>query len=177
MNERIKFGFKQSSCSCRDCVSNCKNLPGYLMPEDLTALCEASGLSMREFSEKHLLASPGAKVGNADGRVWRVPTIVPARQENGWCHWLNVEHRCDVYENSPYGCAFFGHESLSVGILKSKLAIQELNDLWNDPEPHLYKAVWVALWVGGFRAPAPEISRAKLWGEIFKEEVQRRMNP
>jgi hypothetical protein len=36
----------------------------------------------------------------------QIPSLVPAKQANGHCHWLQPDGRCAVHEDSPFGCAF-----------------------------------------------------------------------
>ncbi len=64
-----------------------------------------------EWAMDNLLASPGAVVMRV-GQLYRVPTLVPARQDNGWCKFLyetddSGERRCRIHEYAPFGCAFF----------------------------------------------------------------------
>jgi hypothetical protein len=70
-------------------------MPGSLDVADLDRLCPADQ-HIFAWAEQHLRAL--TQIG--------VPTLVPARQANGHCHWL-YEGRCAVHDHSPYGCAFF----------------------------------------------------------------------
>jgi len=44
-------------------------------------------------------------VGPVDGRQVVAPSLVPAKEEGGHCHWFR-DGRCLVHANSPFGCAF-----------------------------------------------------------------------
>jgi hypothetical protein len=62
---------------------------------DLPRLCPA-GQDVFAWAEKHLRALTDKSF----------PTLVPARQANGHCHWF-FAGRCAVHAEAPYGCAFF----------------------------------------------------------------------
>ena len=59
------------------------------------------------WAREHLRASKGLQVFNPmTGKKLQIPSLVPAKQSNGHCHWLQSDGRCAVHENSPFGCAF-----------------------------------------------------------------------
>lgn len=87
---QITFGFARTECACDECALNCRYIPGYLIPTDLDAIAAHLGdESVLTFALEHLLASPGTTV-MADGQVFQIPTLVPAKQANGACHFLTV---------------------------------------------------------------------------------------
>ncbi len=162
--ERQAFGFTRSSCDCAECKKNCVYIPGFLAVEDLRMLTEHLGYTdEKSFARDHLLASPGAVVGNDDGKKWRVSTLVPRRGQNGACHWYTEDEKCAVHAVSPYGCAFFSHAlSAEEGHERSKVATLELNRMWQSGKSTTYKDCWLALWMTGRRAPSPEWLRQRM---------------
>ena len=59
------------------------------------------------WAREHLRASQGFRVVNPmTGTMLQIPSLVPAKQANDHCHWLQPDGRCGVHENSPFGCAF-----------------------------------------------------------------------
>jgi hypothetical protein len=96
---RSEFGFQRTECSCGQCALFCRVKPGYLIPGDLERLIPP-GEDAFAWAKVHLRARLVAPGG--------IPSLVPARQANGHCHWLH-QGRCLVWQNSPYACAFFGH--------------------------------------------------------------------
>jgi hypothetical protein len=59
------------------------------------------------WAREHLRASQGFRVVNpTTGTMLQIPCLVPAKDGNGHCHWLQPDGRCAVHENSPFGCAF-----------------------------------------------------------------------
>jgi hypothetical protein len=70
-------------------------MPGSLDVTDLERLCP-TGEDIFAWAEEHLRAQSGKPF----------PTLVPARRDNGPCHWL-LDGKCVVHENAPYSCAFF----------------------------------------------------------------------
>ena len=59
------------------------------------------------WAREHLRASQGFRVVNPmTGILLQIPSLVPAKQANGHCHWLQPDGQCGVHENSPFGCAF-----------------------------------------------------------------------
>jgi len=96
---RREFGFERTECGCAQCAMFCRVKPGYLIPSDLERLLPP-GHDALAWAKVHLRARLVAPGG--------IPSLVPSRQVNGHCHWLQ-QGRCTVWQNSPYACAFFGH--------------------------------------------------------------------
>jgi hypothetical protein len=159
---RTEFGFSRTVCACSACTANCRNIPGYLIPADLERLRDflSPGEDLLTWAHKHLLASPGALVAR-HGQMFRIPTLVPARQSDVSCHFLTPEGRCAVHPVAPFGCAFFdSHMTSSEADARSSRGLREvLGDcLVGGP----YAEDWAALSEAGLWALPPEISRALL---------------
>lgn len=92
---RVQHGFARTVCGCEFCRIPCRHLPGTLDVADLERLCP-EGQDVFAWAEQHLVALVDKSC----------PTLVPARQANGHCHWL-IDQRCVVHENAPFGCSFF----------------------------------------------------------------------
>jgi hypothetical protein len=94
---RTEFGFERSACGCERCAVFCRYMPGYLIPSDLERLIppEADALAWAKVHLRAVMPGPGG-----------MPNLVPAQKRNGHCHWYE-EGKCLVWQNSPYGCAFF----------------------------------------------------------------------
>lgn len=92
---REQHGFPRTACSCAYCQAPCRHVPGSLDVADLERLCP-KGQDLLAWAEEHLRAVTDKPF----------PTLVPARQADGACHWY-VGGRCAVHENAPYSCAFF----------------------------------------------------------------------
>ena len=61
--KRTEFGFPRTTCSCSACANNCRNLPGMLIPDDVSRIARHLGYTdVMEFARENLLASPGAIV-------------------------------------------------------------------------------------------------------------------
>lgn len=159
---RSEFGFARSVCSCPDCVRNCHFMPGYLIPADLPRILQhlAPGQDLFDGSRAHLLASPGAKVRRGD-RIFRIPTLVPARREDGACRFLTADSRCALHAVAPFGCAFFDeHQSCSESDRRSQRGLQAVLEAWQNGD--VYAQVWTMLVQSGLVAPPPEVCRAHL---------------
>lgn len=141
---RITFGFARTECACDECALNCRYIPGYLIPTDLDAIAAHLGYeSVLTFALEHLLASPGATV-MADGQVFQIPTLVPARQVNGACKFLTLENRCAIHAVSPFGCSHFDvHQSKAEADRRSMNGLHAILDVWQTGG--LYARVWLIL--------------------------------
>lgn len=65
-------------------------------------------MALGNFAERYLLASSGATVYQRGLGKFQIPTLVPARQEDGHtCIFLDENKRCKVHAVAPFGCAFF----------------------------------------------------------------------
>jgi hypothetical protein len=83
-------------------------MPGYLVPSDLERMIPKDADPMI-WARTHLRASNGSVAVNMlNGEIiGNIPSLVPAKQTNGHCHWLSEDGQCSVHANSPFGCAFF----------------------------------------------------------------------
>ena len=171
---RTEFGAVRTTCACRECTINCEYMPGYLIPADLKRIAKMiDPADIRVWAVSNLRASPGAKVAKGTN-VFRIPTLVPARSDNGWCKFLQpldsggTVKFCTIHENSPFGCAFFDshHGGVEVNILSHK----GLNAICSDVAANgLYSQIWLSLVSLGLTAQAPEESRALLRAAYIKE--------
>jgi Fe-S-cluster containining protein len=141
------------------------------LPEDLEMIHGAKfnpfldwhhqAASFRQFILTNLLASPGALVMK-DGRVFRIRTLVPARNDSGWCRFFDGS-LCTIHQVSPFGCAFFdSHQGQSHSNAISAMGLQIIAGLWEDQPRSLYCQVWKELYRKGMRAPAPEECRERM---------------
>lgn len=159
---RTEFGFSRTVCACLDCTMNCRYIPGYLIPADLDRIHQqmAPGQDFLTWAGHHLRASPGAKLLHR-GKVFRVPTLVPARQSNRACTFLTAEGRCAIHAVAPFGCSFFdSHMPGSEADRRSLRGLQAIMQAWAGGE--LYAQVWLALDQAGLVAPAPEVCRQQM---------------
>lgn len=96
---RTEFGFQRTTCACELCSFWCR----IMVPSDLQRLCPP-GADLMTWAKEHLRASQGFRVVNPmTGAMLQIPSLVPAKQANGHCHWLQPDGRCGVHENSPFG--------------------------------------------------------------------------
>lgn len=127
--ERERYGFRRTVCGCVYCTAPCMYIPGSLDVADLERLCPA-GQDVFAWAEVHLRALTNKTY----------PTLVPARQANGHCHWF-FDGKCAVHGNSPYGCAFFdSHMSDAESEERSSATIQARHAA--AAENGLYYRVW-----------------------------------
>ena len=150
---REQFGFRRTVCGCDLCRAPCRHMPGSLDIGDLPRLCPA-GQNVLVWAEEHLRALTDKPF----------PTLVPARQTNGHCHWL-YEGKCAVHEVSPYGCAFFDSHMDGAEVKHRSAATVEARraDQLNNG---LYYQVWRHLCVRGLTAMSGD--RASLAEELRK---------
>lgn len=129
---REQHGFQRTVCGCEYCRAPCRHMPGSLDVADLESLCPA-GQDVFAWAEQHLRALVNKPY----------PTLVPARQANGHCHWL-YEGRCVVHDRSPYGCAFFDrHMSEAEAQRRADATIQARQA--DAARNGLYHRVWLHL--------------------------------
>jgi Fe-S-cluster containining protein len=166
---RIFMGHRRTVCNCHLCAINCRFIPGYLLPEDLDRIATYLGYSeLLEFGQKNLLASPGAIVIK-DGRLCRIRTLVPARNDSGWCRFFDG-NLCTIHSVAPFGCAFFdSHQEQSGSNAISAKGLQIIAGLWQDQPRSLYCQIWNDLHRRGMRAPAPEECRNKMKEQNWKK--------
>ncbi|MBL8795467.1 MAG: hypothetical protein JNM56_16300 [Planctomycetia bacterium] len=160
--DRTEFGFARSVCACAVCTRSCRFIPGYLVPADLARLAQhlAPGEDLCAWSRGHLLASPGALVLR-QGRVFRIPTLVPARREDAACRFLTSDSRCSIHAVAPFGCAFFDdHQTAAESDRRSQRGLQAVLAAWQNGDA--YAQVWIMLAKAGLVAPPPEVCRARM---------------
>lgn len=147
---REEYGFRRNVCACRKCSLWCEYVPGALVPSDLERLIPSGDDPIR-WAEEHLLASPGFRLLNERGGIIvQIPTLVPKRQENGHCHWLQ-NGRCSVHEDSPFGCAFVSQCQQSPEQAESRNIAARLARERAFQDGHLYAQIWHHLWDSGLR--------------------------
>lgn len=159
---RTEFGFARTKCDCHECTLNCRFIAGYLIPADLDRITQrlAPGTNLFGWAAQHLLASPGAKVMQRN-RIFRIPTLVPARQPNGACIFLTAENRCAIHAVAPFGCSFFdAHQTRAVADRRSQQGLRVVMEAWCRMD--LYAQVWLVLDQADLQAPAPEICRQNM---------------
>jgi len=158
---RTEFGFKRTECACEECTLHCRVIPGYLVPSDIERISRHLGdTNLVRFALENLAASPGATVMNsADGRIFRIPTLVPQRTSDGVCKFLR-EGRCAIHAVSPYGCALFdAHQSHAEANRRSARGLQEIAGEWARGDRSIYVCLWKMLAAAGLRAVPPEVAR------------------
>lgn len=151
---RTEFGVPRSQCACEGCVTNCRFMPGFLIPADLGRMIPA-GAEPFTWAESNLLASPGAVVVK-DGRVFRVHTLVPAVQADGSCIHL-TGGRCGIHETAPFGCAFF-----SCGPEVPGMSENGVIAVMRAGPGSLYQRLWAHLDAAGKRQAGPDVLRKRM---------------
>lgn len=163
-DERTEFGFERTECDCSDCALNCKHLPGYLVPADVERIARRLGYTnIGDFACDYLLASAGATVMNAEGRVFQIPTFVPRRKPDGTCVFLDERDRCTIHAVSPFGCSFFdAHQSDAEANARSGRGLQEIAREWAIGSRSAYAVLWGLLFEAGLRAVPPAVARSRM---------------
>jgi hypothetical protein len=129
---REQFGFRRTVCGCEFCAAPCRHIPGSLDVADLPRLCPPDQ-DVFPWAEEHLRALTGLPA----------PTLVPARQADGSCHWL-FGGKCAVHENAPYSCAFFdSHMTEAEAGRRSAATVQARRE--DAANGGLYYRVWLHL--------------------------------
>ena len=159
---RSFLGYSRSICGCGLCAANCRFIPGCLLPGDLIDIGLFIGYKeLSSFVEQSFLASPGALVAKA-GRLYRIRTIVPARNEHGWCKFFDGK-LCKIHPVAPFGCAYFdSHQDPSHSGRISALGLMTVAAQWQNEESSLYCQVWHHLQRSGLTAPSPEECRQRM---------------
>lgn len=157
MDKRTEFGQERTTCACEMCVINCRFMPGFLIPADLTRLIP-QGVLPTDWAEKNLLASPGALVMQ-DGRMFRIPTLVPAVKADGSCIHFGTDSGCGIHANAPFGCAFFDHNTPPRDTL-SQYGILAVHQAWQNNE--IYARIWRHLDRLGKVQQPPDILRERM---------------
>jgi len=165
---RTEFGVQRSTCSCHECATNCRHMPGCLIPSDLDRMIPPHVRDVFGWAEDNLLASPGALVRNTvTGQVFRIKTLVPAVKADGSCIHLTESSLCAIHAAAPFGCAFFDctldprHDTLSVAGMREVQHAHRTNAL--------YSCIWHHLNSKGFRQHPPEVLRARMSANCQEE--------
>ena len=163
---RTEFGFTRTVCACAGCARHCRQVPGYLIPADVPRISRALGCaSPFVFALKYLLASPGATVARG-GTLYQIPTLVPRRQANGACVFLDDNNRCRIHAVAPYGCSFFdAHQAPAEADERSQRGLSEIARHWANLPPSLYVLLWHWLARTGRQALPPHLARAYFTGD------------
>jgi Fe-S-cluster containining protein len=160
---RTFMGYNRTTCNCEECTKNCRYIPGYLVSvrefEDIGDWLNWDGHGEAEiFLKKYFRASPGALVSRGDF-IFRIPTIVPARQENGWCIFFDGK-RCKIHPVAPFACAFFDmHQNSLVSERLAREGIVQVLIEWEDQFQSSYCGFWNVLYGEGLTVSSPEESR------------------
>jgi hypothetical protein len=175
---RTEFGYTRTVCGCGECTTNCRFMPGFLIPADLDRLFPDDG--GLDWAAANLLASPGALVMRG-GETFRIPTLVPATKPDGTCVNLSNSGLCQIHAAAPFGCAFFdcGPERGNL----SKTGLMAVVGAWvefgrlaerdntdapgilidiSEKTPYRYAAIWQYLWSIGKRQKRPDELRARM---------------
>lgn len=140
MTDRNEYGYARTSCACANCATNCRFMPGYLIPSDLTRM-HPDTATVYEWAIANLLASPGAAVLR-NGKVFRIPTLVPATKQDGSCIHLTDNALCVIHPVAPFGCAFFDCKNdryeLSAEGLREVMHSWQINSLYAQVWQYLY---------------------------------------
>lgn len=159
---REQHGFARTVCGCEFCKAPCRHIPGSLDVSDLPRLCPPDQ-DVFAWAETHLRALPDKPF----------PTLVPARQANGHCHW-HFDGHCAVHESAPYSCAFFDTHMEEAEIeRRSAATIQARRD---DAEQHgLYYRVWLHLCRKGLTGrPGDRAALAEALANLQREAERNR---
>ena len=171
MNQRTVFGFARTECVCAECVLNCQHMPGYLIPEDLPAIAAALGYDdWDKFALESLAASSGATVLTDKGMM-QIPTLVPQRQANGACKFLDENQRCRLHAVSPFGCSFFDcTQSKAEADGRSAQGLQAIvSDLLMRG---MYAHLWLLLDTHGLHAVPALEAKARIRAAHAAQEVE-----
>jgi Fe-S-cluster containining protein len=158
---RTEFGFTRTECACEQCIACCENLPAYLVPSDIEAIATHLGYDNPvHFAMENLLASPGAIV-SIEGKLARIPTLVPQKKRDQTCKFLDAKKRCAIHIVNPYGCGFFHYGmSQQEADLRSSRGLQAIAREW--AIGGLYARIWMFLHTAGLVAPCPIEARSRL---------------
>lgn len=171
---RKEFGFERTVCACGECTINCHFIPGYLIPADLERIAARLGYDdLIEFAVNNLLASPGATVLDG-GQVRQIPTLVPARRDDGACLFLDGQDCCSIHGDSPFGCAFFDvHQTKKEADCRSGYGLAAIDRAWR--EGHSYAQIWLLLEMLGLTAPSPAAARTRMSAAVAMRRLSNLM--
>jgi hypothetical protein len=151
------MNLKRNICSCNRCKWNCKTLPGYLIPTDILIICKKLGYEEKVlyFAETFLLASAGAIVQKGE-EIFRIPTLVPRRNEKGYCIFFTEEEKCLIHSVSPFGCRYFDcKQTKEEADAISKIGLNSIIEL--STESQIYKILIHILAKKGLISKPPEV--------------------
>jgi Fe-S-cluster containining protein len=159
---------------CDGCTTNCKFIPGYLIPSDLERMIPKDADPF-EWARENLRASSGAVLMNSvTKQTIEIPTLVPASHEDLSCKFLDEHDRCTIHANAPFGCAFFDckktHKQADVLSKQGLTAI--VNDC-RDPTS-LYVRILQHLIENDLIALAPNAKRRAMGLYLATQESRRR---
>lgn len=155
-------GFDRTRCGCEMCRIPCKHVPGALDPEDLPRMCPENH-DIFSWAEEHLRALTNKPY----------PTLVPARQANGSCHW-HFDGLCAVHDVSPFGCAFFdSHMSYEEAEKRREATIA--SRLKDKDKKGLYYQVWQHLCRLGKIGRPGNRAGMRAEGQKLLRTIERRM--
>ena len=159
---RVEFGFSRTFSTSPKDVECCKIMSGYLIPNDLQRIADFLGCDPFELAKNHLMASPGAIILSR-GEILRLPTLVPYRNGDGQCKFLEND-RCTIHAVAPYACAFFDYNMPDEEAdPRAQAGITALFDVWvRKQDPMLYASMWQVLKGRGQIAAGPEERRKLL---------------
>jgi hypothetical protein len=158
---REQHGFRRTQCGCAFCRAPCRHMPGSLDVADLSRLCP-SDQDVFAWAERHLRALTDKPY----------PTLVPARQPGGGCHWF-FDEKCAVHENAPYSCAFFDAHMTDEEVSRRSTATTQTrrDDAANDG---LYHRVWLHLCRKGLTAPSGDRDALVEEWQRIRRAIERR---
>jgi hypothetical protein len=151
-------------------------MPGFLVPSDLQRLCPP-GVDLLAWAKENLRASQGFVIVNPKtGAKVQIPSLVPAKQANGHCHWLQSDGHCAVHENAPFGCAFVDQHMKDREAHKRNVA-GRLARLEDFAAAGPYSQVWQMLMkeglVGGGEYRAAKAELLKIRAKLAKRASQQ----
>jgi hypothetical protein len=161
------FGnLKRNICSCEQCKSYCKTMPGYATYKDILNIYQYynPAITFTNWIKLCFLASPGAIVMKG-GKIFRIPTIVPARsKKTGHCIFFTPKEKCSIHDFSPFGCRYFDcKQTKEEGDKISKIG---LNNIINEPE---YTKIWITLNTYNLISPPPEELRKNDFEQFIRK--------
>lgn len=161
--QTVTLTFERTVCDCNDCKECCRHMSGVLHPDDLKPMMELLGhTSLLAFARENLMASPGAiALDRTTGRRINIPTLVPARKEDGRCIFLNDKEQCMIHAVAPFGCAFFDtHMGMREGDRRSNYLHTSIQNAHKYNTEYAY--VWRKLKQMGRMVPGPEVCRERM---------------
>lgn len=166
LGEKTKLCDARTECACKECVRNCYFIPGYLVPSDIQTIADhLNETDIVRFALDNLLASPGATI-IANGELFQIPTLVPARRQDGACRFLK-DDRCTIHAVSPYACRLFDHrQTKEQADAISMRGLMEIAKAWRDGD--FYARLWLMLHEVGRVAPSPIVARARMQASLEK---------